>query len=802
MPDISLSEYAANFDRASLQPRLLEAEKQQQTILDQFPREGLRTLELARYAGDRENRLTLSWLLARGTPALGDITDVAFKAIGIHKLKDSELYRSTLTTAGNAAEDWVGLRDGLSQCCDLVLSQQWEVIHKVAYASSVPALRTKLLFVYFPNEMLPIYFAAEIERFLAALGISRPNEEDQWSASRNRALLEYLRAIPELSDWSTMELAELLRVWFPKIKNAPADEIILKIAPGEEAVYWDECWKNNMICIGWEDVGDLHSYKTEEELKAALDREYTYENDTSGKRGSRTRTARLLWQVRNLQPGARIVANRGMREILAVGTVVEPGYEWNDKRGEFNHTVHVDWDTGFARRMPENQSEWRQTITILSPEHKRLIFESPSTSDPVMPTQALNQILYGPPGTGKTYRVIRDAATIIIGQPFLNDKDAKAAYDRACTEGRVRLATFHQSFSYEDFIEGIRPVMEEGGEAKFQVRDGIFKEIATEALFACLEMASSSSTSDSQYQRPGPGTKTGQVWEIADALIAEFGRAPTRPEIIRRALAAGTNKNTAGTQASRWRISQGLKNDDLSATEVVQSFLSDGPNSGWQFRTDKNFPPYVLIIDEINRGNISRIFGELITLIEDDKREGSENALRVTLPCSRELFTVPPNLFLLGTMNTADKSLALLDVALRRRFEFRELAPDFSVCGLPDEMRAVLERLNKRIELRKDRDHRIGHAFFMGVRDEESFNRVFVRKVVPLLQEYFFNDIDGARFVLGEIGRESEAGFLRQITASQSEAKYQRNRWRWFTDVEPDMNCWIRLQTTLGADFS
>ena len=174
MPDISLAEFATNFDRSTLQPRLLEAEKQRQTILDQFPREGLRTLEMARYVGDRENRLTLSWLLARGTPALGDITDVAFKAIGIHKLKDSELYRTTLTTTGNAAEDWEGLRDGLAQCCDLVLSQQWEDINKVAYASCVPALRTKLLFVYFPNESGPRAVAAEIEHFLSALGISRP----------------------------------------------------------------------------------------------------------------------------------------------------------------------------------------------------------------------------------------------------------------------------------------------------------------------------------------------------------------------------------------------------------------------------------------------------------------------------------------------------------------------------------------------------------------------------------------------------------------------------------------------------
>ena len=149
----------------------------------------------------------------------------------------------------------------------------------------------------------------------------------------------------------------------------------------------------------------------------------------------------------------------------------------------------------------------------------------------------------------------------------------------------------------------------------------------------------------------------------------------------------------------------------------------------------------MLIVDEINRGNISKILGELITLLEDDKRLGRENELTVTLPYSRESFGLPSNLYLIGTMNTADKSLALLDVALRRRFEFEELAPNFGVCGLAPEMRTVLEELNRRITLRKDRDHRIGHAFFMGVgSDVDTFNAAFHRKIMPLLQEYFFND--------------------------------------------------------------
>ena len=193
----------------------------------------------------------------------------------------------------------------------------------------------------------------------------------------------------------------------------------------------------------------------------------------------------------------------------------------------------------------------------------------------------------------------------------------------------------------------------------------------------------------------------------------------------------------------------------------------------------------------------SRIFGELITLIEDDKRLGNDNGLSTVLPVSRDVFSVPPNLYLLGTMNTADKSLALLDVALRRRFDFTELPPDFSVClGLTQAMRDVLGELNERLEKRKDRDHRIGHAFFMNVSSGEEFNVAFKRKVVPLLQEYFFNDMDGVRYVLGEDEMDDDQGFLRPI---RGESRHQRNRWRWFTDVDLQMDCWARLQTTLGA---
>ena len=408
-----------------------------------------------------------------------------------------------------------------------------------------------------------------------------------------------------------------------------------------------------------------------------------------------TPTQHQRLQVEAMQPGDRIAIKAtfvqqhdlpfdgwgrkvSVMRIKARGTIIEATDD-----GE---TVQVEWEEGYeprdwyfytyqptiwrvgtgkemSRRLirfafedEEQDVDWfRANLSRWSdgPDAEEGDKETASQSDSV------NLILYGPPGTGKTYRTMGAAVKLCEGlddnDPLLTEVDRRKGlrdrYDDLVALGRIALVTFHQNFSYEEFVEGLRPHPLEGGGFTLKPKPGIFR------------------------------------------VMAEAARD--------------------------------------SAEE------------------------HVLIVDEINRANISKVFGELITLIEPDKRLGKGESLHVTLPYSNEPFGVPANLHIIGTMNTADRSIALLDTALRRRFRFEEIAPEpellpQQVEGVP--LRRVLEVMNERIEYLHDREHRIGHAFFMGDggTDRKAIDATMRDKVIPLLQEYFFDDWGRIAAVVGE----------------------------------------------------
>ena len=266
--------------------------------------------------------------------------------------------------------------------------------------------------------------------------------------------------------------------------------------------------------------------------------------------------------------------------------------------------------------------------------------------------QPLNVILYGPPGTGKTYETAGRCVGICDGAAPTDAEQMRVRYRELVTDGRIEFVTFHQSYGYEEFVEGLRPETGSDAGIRLKATDGVLKRIAARAREA-----------------------------------------------------------------------------------------SEGE-------------PYVLVIDEINRANVSKVLGELITLLEEDKRQGADNEVAVTLPHSKDRFTLPPNLHLLGTMNTADRSIALLDTALRRRFHFEELVPDPDLLEEAAEatgvsLPAVLATMNERLEWLLDRDHLIGHAWFMTARTREDVDEVMRHKIIPLLAEYFYEDWAKVCAVLG-----------------------------------------------------
>lgn len=482
----------------------------------------------------------------------------------------------------------------------------------------------------------------------------------------------------------------------------------------------------------------------------------------------------------------------------------------------------VPSDNSTCIRVPYEELE--QANKLIFTPYFQLQLKSSITAKPELPSkvpmklpnmnhQPLNQILYGPPGTGKTYHTINKALEIIADEEVrtLNWDDraqVKALFDKKMKVGQIVFTTFHQSMSYEDFVEGIKPLEpeKEDDHVIYKVEPGVFKRLCVESSFEIAKVGMSKETEvaldfsnlydlfideveeqlskeeevklktrqegtiliDSISQKGNiqvKHSKTGRLYTVSKARLTKLNSAIKDLSKVSnindefREVIGGNNSS------AYWAVLNDIKQikntvnvrlEEKSYTfpdkvEVVGQMTKDD----YRNAAAKNF---VLVIDEINRGNVSQIFGELITLLEADKRLGRDEALEVTLPYSKEKFGVPANLYIVGTMNTADRSVEALDTALRRRFSFTEMPPNYELKELEYSFgdatgKQILKTINQRIEKLLDRDHLIGHSYLMVKKDEKAESKLmdaFYRNIIPLLQEYFYGDYAKIGAVLGK----------------------------------------------------
>ncbi|GLR16005.1 EVE domain-containing protein [Portibacter lacus] len=581
-------------------------------------------------------------------------------------------------------------------------------------------------------------------------------------------------------------------------------------APGENARNWEEFYENGIIGLGWDGIGDLKQYDTRDEIKKALVNAY-------GGKGSKKNAVLANDDFLNkIKIGDVIIAKKGRSELLGYG-VVASNYKYDKNRTEYQKVRLVDWkqkgnwklDFRLVLKTLTDITKYPSELKEYSTYYEQLlgIMELNNDLEKIDPMNfPLNTILYGPPGTGKTYHTILRAAEIIENRKIESYDEALEIF-KTNLHDQIEFITFHQNYSYEDFIQGLRPETDNKSSLVFDKKDGVFLKIATDALFEYYKKSKSKEESISNSEIDLNEAYLDFIENLKSSDKKDFKTSSGSTIHI-----SGYTKNDNiefkhSNSARNYIVStnrllklynvysdiESIKNVHNDIREAIggcnttvywvalNEFISfikstsnksniDEPDNekydeiGYESKkkllttidldtlrkvNSNEVKKYVIIIDEINRANISRVFGELITLIEPDKRSHGTIPLEARLP-SGDPFIVPSNLFIIGTMNTADKSIALLDIALRRRFEFESMYPKYEIEGQEIYDVNILKKINKEIIKSKGHDFQIGHAYFMG--ENKDLVHRMNKKVIPLLLEYYMNDEKEVKKILHTAG--------------------------------------------------
>lgn len=660
-------------------------EEAYEAFVAEFPPETLKTMPLDLYTNLNRDDSFCYWLETR-TDCLGGIWGGSAYKFGIYKWENmpsrmggrsSDNEYAWYTKYGGSAEEAFGnVRAIVDKIACHALAGEFEAIDGIDMG---PAVKWKIAFLYADHKLVGIF---NPEMLVAAAEVSGIENASSLPMSQLQ------RRLMEMKPYG-MDVFEYGEYLWPRAKEyLESKRQYWVYSPGEGAYNREQDLANNTMAVGWSAVGNLTSFKNKKEIQHRLEAEYGSE------KGQSTNAKSLYDFSRSIRIGDIVIAKQGVWNIVGIG-VVKSDYRYDAELDEFPNVRNVDWyQTGewlVKKQLPrktltmKDKSFYDQIIKQIK-EHKIMA----NLDRPLMKLLTLKKqiVLQGAPGTGKTYSTAEIAVSIcnpeFDGQ---NNRDAvMKEYRRLMADGRIGFTTFHQSMDYEEFVEGLKPVAENGG-LVFRPQPGIFREMADKALLAAIKR-------------------------------------------------------------DKQQINDTVNIDELLTSREKVDYKDDAP-------------AYVLIIDEINRGNVSKILGELITLLEADKRLGEQNELTAVLPYSRRHFGVPSNLYIVATMNTADRSTGSVDYAIRRRFGFvtveadRKVVEEFgydspktkeSALKLFDSVAALMDSVNTSFNRR---DMMPGHSYFLAPTVDE-LKMKLTYELQPLLREYcndgildFFKDEKG-----------------------------------------------------------
>ena len=633
----------------------------------------------------------------------------------------------------------------------------------------------KILSIYYPENFLTIGSPSVLIKCAEELEIGNIELTSKNSIQLNYECKRILSSNNEYKNWPYEKIGTFIWEYFDgenkKRKRKDSKQYWL-YAPGENAYLWDEFYELGIMGLGWDEIGDLSQYTSKDEIKKAL-------VDAYGGTGSKKNDVSANDDfIKKINIGDIIIAKKGRGELIGYG-IVTSDYIYDEKRTEYQCIRRVDWklkgnwkvDFNLVLKTLTDITKYSSDHLDYDTYHERLMGIMIKEATQNQMNFSLNTILYGPPGTGKTYKLkneffdkFTDKSSSQTRAEFLQELVGNYSWWEVIAASLYDLKTAKVPNISEHTILKAKVSIS----SNKNVRATIWGILQAHTIKECEYV--------NYTYRQAPlivNKNENSDWEIITKKLE--AEAPEIIELVTRSeefIPVSTKKKryvftTFHQSFSYEDFIEGIKpiifEDEQNPEKGRQIIYDIKPGIFKQIAKDANEDrnnDYAIFIDEINRGNIANIFGELITLIEDDKRIDTDNFIPAKLPYSNDSFGVPPNLYIIGTMNTADRSVEALDTALRRRFSFIEMNPEPAKLSTPDfkcagiDLERLLNAINVRIEKLLDKDYCIGHSYFMTINNRqeplEEIKTIFQNKILPLLQEYFYGGWGKILLVLGK----------------------------------------------------